>query len=417
MENLKSLIKKAQDGDLEAFGRIAWRFQDMAVGYAYSILGDFHLAEDAAQEAFIETYCCLSRISNPDTFPGWFRKIVFKHCDRLTRGKRVEIVPLEAAVEVPSREKGPSEIVLEQDLKDSVFQAIQALPENQRIVTTLFYINGYSQNEVSDFLDIPVTTVKKRLQYSRKRLKERMIKMVQERLHENRPSRDEQFVKTISIGVFGSIAKALHNPLGVISSTAQFLLESPDDTKVHESVQKICAEVQHASLIIENLRTFARTEKGWMQEIDLHAVLEGTFSLFLLTSQMQKQKVTLQKEFQADLPMVWGNPALLQHVFTNLILNACNAMPQEGTLTVSTRATEAEVEIQFSDTGTGIPPEYKEKIFHLFFTTRQEGMGLGLPISSSIIQQHQGTIKVESQLEKGTTFIVTLPIKQEVQSQ
>jgi len=140
MENLKSLIKKAQDSDLEAFGRIVRRFQDMAVGYAYSILGDFHLAEDAAQEAFIETYRCLSRISNPDTFPGWFRRIVFKHCDRITRGKRVESVPLETAVEVPSGEKGPAEIVLEQELKDSVLAAIQSLPENQRIVTTLFYI-------------------------------------------------------------------------------------------------------------------------------------------------------------------------------------------------------------------------------------------------------------------------------------
>ncbi len=241
--------------------------------------------------------------------------------------------------------------------------------------------------------------------------------MVQDTLQENRPSRDEQFVKTVSIGIFGSIAKALDNPLGIISSTAQFLLESPDDTKVHESVQKICAEVQHASLIIENLRTFARTEKRWMQEIDLNVVLEGTFSLFLLTSKMGLQKVTLRKEFQADLPMVCGSLELLQHVFTNLILNACNAMPQGGTLTVTTQATEAEVEIQFSDTGTGIPPEYLEKIFHPFFTTRREGMGLGLPISSSIIQQHQGTIKVESQVEKGTTFIVTLPIRQEVKSQ
>jgi len=204
MENLKSLLKRAQDGDLEAFSGIVIRFQDMAVGYAYSILGDFHLAEDVAQEAFIEVYCCLSRISNPDTFPGWFRKIVFKHCDRFIRGKRIKLVPLEAAVNVPSREKGPSEIVLEQDLKNNVLQAIQALPESQRTVTTLFYINGYSQNEISDFLEIPVTTVKKRLQYSRKHLKKRMVKMVQDTLHENRPSRDGKFVdsvkKTLVVG-------------------------------------------------------------------------------------------------------------------------------------------------------------------------------------------------------------------------
>ncbi|MFQ6043858.1 MAG: RNA polymerase sigma factor, partial [Candidatus Poribacteria bacterium] len=197
MENLKSLIKRAQDGDLEAFSGIVIRFQDMAVGYAYSILGDFQLAEDAAQEAFIEVYHCLLRISNPDTFSGLFRKIIFKHCNRLTRGKRIKTVPLEAAIEAPSREKGPSDVVLEQELKDSVFQAIQALPESQRTVTMLFYINGYSQNEISDFLEIPVTTVKKRLQYSRKRLKERMIKMVQDTIHENRPSRDGQFVDTV----------------------------------------------------------------------------------------------------------------------------------------------------------------------------------------------------------------------------
>jgi len=139
----------------------------MAVGYAYSILGNFHLAQDAAQEAFIEAYCCLSSVNCPDTFPGWFRKIVFKHCDRLTRGKQVLTVPLEDGIDIPSAEKSPDEMLLEKELKSNVLAAIGSLPENQRIVTTLFYINGYSQNEISHFLDIPVTTVKKRLQYSK----------------------------------------------------------------------------------------------------------------------------------------------------------------------------------------------------------------------------------------------------------
>ena len=78
-EDLKSLLIRSQDGDLEAFARIVSQFQDMAVGYAYSILGDLHLAEDAAQEAFIETYRCLSKITKPEAFPGWFRRVVFKH--------------------------------------------------------------------------------------------------------------------------------------------------------------------------------------------------------------------------------------------------------------------------------------------------------------------------------------------------
>ena len=90
MEELGSLISRAQAGDLDAYGRIVRQFQDMAVGYAYSILGDFHLAEDAVQEAFIEAYPILSRVYGPAAFLGWFRRIIFKHCNRLTRGKRDE---------------------------------------------------------------------------------------------------------------------------------------------------------------------------------------------------------------------------------------------------------------------------------------------------------------------------------------
>ena len=102
MEALKPLITRAQTGDLSGFGEIVRRFQNMAVGYAYSILGDFHLAEDAAQEAFIEAYQCLSNLRDPDAFPGWFRKIVFKQCDRMRRGRSVEIVPLESSAGTPS---------------------------------------------------------------------------------------------------------------------------------------------------------------------------------------------------------------------------------------------------------------------------------------------------------------------------
>ena len=102
MEELELLISRAQAGDLDAYGRIVQQFQDMAVGYAFSILGDFHLAEDAVQEAFIEAYPILSRVYGPIAFPGWFRRIIFKHCNRLTRGKRDELMPLETMLEIPS---------------------------------------------------------------------------------------------------------------------------------------------------------------------------------------------------------------------------------------------------------------------------------------------------------------------------
>ena len=84
MEDLESLIARTRNGDMDAYGQIARRFQDMAYGYAYSILGDFHLAEDAAQEAFLEAHRQLPKLREPSAFPGWFRRIVFKYCDRMT---------------------------------------------------------------------------------------------------------------------------------------------------------------------------------------------------------------------------------------------------------------------------------------------------------------------------------------------
>jgi PAS domain S-box-containing protein len=222
-----------------------------------------------------------------------------------------------------------------------------------------------------------------------------------------------QSAKMASLGVMaGGIAHELRNPLGIISASGQLLLERPDDAQLRsECAQKIHAATQRASLIIENLLKFARPLGEQMrEEVDVHAVLEETRAL--LAHQMTLQKVTLQKELQPDLPRVYGNPELLQQVFTNLILNACNAMPEGGTVTVVTRASEAgQVEIQFSDTGRGIPPEHLPEIFDPFFTTMPvgKGTGLGLSISYSLIQQHQGTIEVKSQMGQGTTFTIRLP--------
>ena len=222
-----------------------------------------------------------------------------------------------------------------------------------------------------------------------------------------------QSAKMASLGVMaGGIAHEVRNPLGIISSSAQLLLEHPSDVHLHtEGAQKIHAATQRASLIIENLLKLARPQSTRMRVVDLQAMLEET--LALLAHEMTLQKITLRKEFQPDLPRVHGNPDLLQQVVTNLILNARNAMPQGGRLTVATRTTEAEqVEIQLSDTGVGISPENLSKMFVPFFTTMPvgRGIGLGLAISYSIIQQHQGTIEVESQEGKGSTFIIRLPV-------
>jgi RNA polymerase sigma factor (sigma-70 family) len=180
--DLESLVRRTRSGELDAFGLIVRRFQDMAYGYAYSILGDFHLAQDAAQEAFIDAYRRLAELRSPDAFPGWLRRIVFKHCDRITRRKRPRTVPIEAAADAASRHDGPDRALQRREIQNHVLDAIRALPEHQRVATTLFYINGYSQQEVADFLELPVTTVKKRLHDARTKLRTRMMDMVDETL-------------------------------------------------------------------------------------------------------------------------------------------------------------------------------------------------------------------------------------------
>ena len=201
VEEIESLVITAADADvalaqrLGAFGKIVVRFQDMAYGCAYSLLGDFHLAEDAAQEAFLVAYQRLGQLREPRAFAGWFRRIVISQCRRITRSKSLPLTGLDVAVTVPSSVPGPPQNLERRETKDKVLAAIAALPEHQRMATTLFYINGYSQKDVAEFLEVPLTTVKKRLHDSRSQLKKRMIAMVEETLHENAP--DERFSKRV----------------------------------------------------------------------------------------------------------------------------------------------------------------------------------------------------------------------------
>jgi len=201
VEEIEYLVTKAADSHvpladrLAAFGQLVQRFQDMVYGCAYAILGDFHLAQDAAQEAFLTAYRELPKLRQPKAFPGWLRRIVISQCRRITRRKRLSTTALDTAAAVPSTVPQPAEAVERREMKDKVLAAIRALPEHQRMATTLFYINGYSQKDIAEFLEVPITTVKKRLADSRTRLKERMIAMVEETLHKNAP--DQRFSKKV----------------------------------------------------------------------------------------------------------------------------------------------------------------------------------------------------------------------------
>jgi RNA polymerase sigma factor (sigma-70 family) len=180
---------------LDAYGRLVERFRDMACGYAWSLLGDFHLAEDAAQEAFVVAFERLEQLEKPEAFAGWLRQIVWSACRRATRRRTVRTLDLQAAGDVPSSQPAPVEHLEREETREQVTRILAALPASQREVTTLFYIAGHSQRDIAEFLGIPVATVKNRLNASRTQLKERMVHMVKDTLHGNAPG--EEFNKRV----------------------------------------------------------------------------------------------------------------------------------------------------------------------------------------------------------------------------
>ncbi|MEM7538845.1 MAG: GNAT family N-acetyltransferase [Chloroflexota bacterium] len=200
LNDLAGIITSIQHGKTEGYTEVIDRFQDMAVGYAYASLGDMEAAKDVAQEAFIDAYNGIASLRDPAAFPGWFRRIVHTRIHRVHRVKQPTLVPLDAisagATEAMTAEE-PHAQMTRQLLQHEVTQAINTLPTAQRDVVTLFYISEYSQQEISEFLHIPVSTVKMRLYHARKRLKKEMISVMKETLYQQRPSRNTTFREDI----------------------------------------------------------------------------------------------------------------------------------------------------------------------------------------------------------------------------
>lgn len=221
-----------------------------------------------------------------------------------------------------------------------------------------------------------------------------------------------QAAKMASMGVMASgIGHELRNPLGIISASAQLAQNHPGDAElVGTCLQRVHSATKRAALIIDNLLTFAQPGGEERQPVQVNEVLAATVGL--LEHQFKQRAISFTSQLGQGLAPVQGNPALLQQVFTNLILNGCQAMVEGGTLSVTTSMGEpGVVELAVRDEGVGISEEVLPHIFEPFFTTRPvgQGTGLGLAISYSIVQQHGGQIEVYSSPGAGSTFVVRLP--------
>ncbi len=231
----------------------------------------------------------------------------------------------------------------------------------------------------------------------------------------------QQSEKLSSIGLLAAgVAHEVNTPLTGVSSYTQMLLGMiPETDPKHALLQKVQKQTDRASNIVGNLLNFSRTgNAAEFTEIDLNKLLDDT--LQLLEPQLRKSQVEIVKNYSDIPPKVFGNAGKLQQVFTNLIINARDAMFGGGEITLTTDfENEDEVVIEVTDTGSGIEPENLIKIYDPFFTTKDvgSGTGLGLAVSYGIVQEHAGTITATSEVGFGTTFRLVFPVAQKPQLQ
>ena len=241
---------------------------------------------------------------------------------------------------------------------------------------------------------------------------------VEERTRELKEMQDYlvQSEKLASLGKMAAgIAHEINNPLTSILINTHLLLEKLEklDKKdeFYENLSLIAEETSRCTQIVRGLLEFARESKPQKTQTDINDLIEKT--VLLLENKASFQNIRIVKQLKPDLPLILVDRAKIQQVFWNFMINACEAMPHGGQLTITTDLSENKkaIEIRFIDTGVGIPPEHINKIFDPFFTTKPSGTGLGLAICYGIIQQHNGAIEVKSEPGRGTVFTLYLPLE------
>jgi signal transduction histidine kinase len=258
------------------------------------------------------------------------------------------------------------------------------------------------------------------------KLNETLEARVEERTAELQDTQAQlvQAEKMKSLGqLVAGVAHELNNPIGFVHANLQLLDEyvrkfveaqrsGGDPERARDAITKLLARsregTERVKKIVQDLRTFSRMDHAELQEVDLHEEIERTLALM---EPRFKNGITVQREF-GEIPRVRCYAGQLNQVFLNLLMNACDAMKDQGRITIRTQRGPLGVRLSFSDDGPGIPETVRSRIFDPFFTTKPvgEGTGLGLSLSHGIIERHGGSIHVESEPGRGATFLIDLPL-------
>jgi len=234
-------------------------------------------------------------------------------------------------------------------------------------------------------------------------LEEKSLQLIQVR---------EELARAEKLAAIGSLAAGvaheINNPAAIIRGNVEILLMNlPADVPGQEEAEEILRQTERIALITQNMLAFARKQNLHRGMLQLNVLLEEI--LAQVGHHVPLGEVHIERRFDPQLPLLEGDAERLRQVFTNIIVNALQAMAGSGTLTVTSRPDGTMVEIAIADSGPGIPREIRDKIFDPFFTTRASGSGLGLSVSYGIVQAHGGSITVENGSPGGAYFRVRLP--------
>jgi two-component system, NtrC family, nitrogen regulation sensor histidine kinase NtrY len=212
------------------------------------------------------------------------------------------------------------------------------------------------------------------------------------------------------------LAHELKNPLFPLQLTVENLMraraQSPQqfDEMFQESSRTLLAEIANLKAIIGRFSEFSKMPHPQLQPVQLNELLRGVAQLYQAQFEVPGRALVVCKlELDENLDPIMADPELLHRAVSNLVLNAMDAMPNGGTLTLRTRNDNAKAMIEVADTGSGLTTEECERIFTPYYTSKQHGTGLGLAIVQSVVSDHRGRISVQSQPGQGTTFVIELP--------
>jgi len=242
---------------------------------------------------------------------------------------------------------------------------------------------------------------------------------------------EQQLIRSDRLASLGTlvagIAHEINNPLGIIAGYSEALidrardkalLDNPAFEDFPEYLDTIHKEIFRCKNILRSLLDFARPSHGTFREIDINELIKEV--ILLVNHKAKRLSHRIEFRLNRDLPKIYADPGSLRQLFMNIIINSIYYTPERGSITISTgpdwdsqseAPSPCRIKVSVSDSGAGIPPDILDKVFNPFFTTKPvgEGTGLGLAISHKIVEEHGGTIDVESEVDRGTTFIISLP--------